>query len=164
MDKASMNVGNVLKERRISLNMKQEDLAERMGVVVQTVSKWERGITEPKASQVAMLSEILDITEREICRGQFSSGKLETTEFVRKVSNLMNAISETEMLFVMQSFIDDEEGFIQKLSSAVASPSSPDPIVVKLLLSKIESGEVTFSSEVEKQSTIAALTQAVGDN
>ncbi|MBF4327891.1 XRE family transcriptional regulator, partial [Vibrio anguillarum] len=44
-----MSIGEVLKERRIELNIKQEDLAERMDVTVQTVSKWERGLTEPKA-------------------------------------------------------------------------------------------------------------------
>ncbi|MDF4750925.1 helix-turn-helix domain-containing protein, partial [Vibrio parahaemolyticus] len=64
-----MSIGSVLKARRIELGIKQEDLADQMAVTVQTVSKWERDVTEPKASQVSKLSEILNISEREICQG-----------------------------------------------------------------------------------------------
>ncbi|EKO3894079.1 helix-turn-helix transcriptional regulator, partial [Vibrio metschnikovii] len=68
-----MSIGEVLKERRIELSVKQEDLAERMNVTVQTVSKWERGLTEPKASQVAELAKILKLSEQEICQGERKS-------------------------------------------------------------------------------------------
>lgn len=70
MDNVNMSIGEVLKERRIELVIKQEDLAEQMDVTVQTVSKWERGITEPKATQVAKLAKALNLTEREICQGK----------------------------------------------------------------------------------------------
>lgn len=41
-----------------------------MGVTVQTIYKWEKGTTEPKASQVSKLASVLKLSEREICQGQ----------------------------------------------------------------------------------------------
>jgi len=64
---------NVIREARLERNIKQEDVAAYVGVTVQTYSKWENGKTEPKASQVAKLADILKITEREICLGEKST-------------------------------------------------------------------------------------------
>jgi len=77
-------LNNVIKEARISKNLKQEDVAEFVGVTVQTYSKWENGKTEPKASQVAKLSDILNITEREICLGKKST-RYSLEEFLLKI-------------------------------------------------------------------------------
>ncbi|QXN23206.1 helix-turn-helix domain-containing protein [Shewanella putrefaciens] len=49
MDNLNMSIGSVLRDKRIALNIKQDDIAEQLGVTVQTVSKWERDVTEPKA-------------------------------------------------------------------------------------------------------------------
>ncbi|WP_140060654.1 helix-turn-helix domain-containing protein, partial [Vibrio parahaemolyticus] len=86
MDNVNMSIGEVLKERRIELVIKQEDLAEQMDVTVQTVSKWERGITEPKATQVAKLAKALKLTEREICQGEKDQiTQLDPFEFMKLV-------------------------------------------------------------------------------
>tara|TARA_R110000744_G_C19364376_1_gene561733 strand:+ start:1495 stop:2004 length:510 start_codon:yes stop_codon:yes gene_type:complete len=122
MDNVSMSIGNTLKSRRIALNIKQEDLAERLGVTDQTVSKWERDLTEPKASQVCQLSQILKITEKEICRGTSISEKSDPFDFVRKVCILINEVPQTEMLAGMQGFIDDEEGFLKMLAKVANHP------------------------------------------
>ena len=122
MDNVSMSIGNTLKSRRIALNIKQEDLAERLGVTDQTVSKWERDLTEPKASQVCQLSQILKITEKEICRGTSISEKSDPFEFVRKVSILMQEVPQTELLVGMQEYIEDEEGFLKMLAKVSNHP------------------------------------------
>lgn len=111
-----MTIGNTLKDRRISLNVKQDDIAEQMGVTVQTVSKWERDITEPKASQVHQLSKVLKLSEKEICQGKTLDAKNEPFDFVRKVSILMSEVPHTELLVGMQEFIDDENGFLEMLA------------------------------------------------
>ena len=122
MDNVSMSIGNTLKSRRIALNIKQEDLAEQLGVTDQTVSKWERDLTEPKASQVCQLSEILKISEKEICRGTIIKRKSDPFDFVRKVSILMQEVPHTELLVGMQEFIEDEEGFLKMLSKVSDHP------------------------------------------
>jgi transcriptional regulator with XRE-family HTH domain len=118
----SMSIGNTLKNRRVALNIKQEDLAEQLGVTDQTVSKWERDLTEPKASQVCQLSQILKITEKEICRGKVIIKKSDPFEFVRKVSILMQEVPQTELLVGMQEFIEDEDGFLKMLAKVSDYP------------------------------------------
>jgi len=118
----TMSIGNTLKDRRIKLNIKQDDIAEQMNVAVQTVSKWERDLTEPKASQVCQLSRILKISEKEICRGTTISEKGDPFEFVRKVSILMQEVPQTELLVGMQEFIDDEDGFLKMLAKVSDHP------------------------------------------
>lgn len=64
-------IGNFLKERRLFLSLTQPYLASRLGVTKQTILKWENGQTEPKASQVLILSQVLCVTPAEICSGRF---------------------------------------------------------------------------------------------
>lgn len=42
-------------------NLKQDELADLIGVTDQTISKWERGLTEPKMSQVSLLAKALGV-------------------------------------------------------------------------------------------------------
>ena len=58
-----MALSDVIKQSRIRKDLKQEDAAQLLKVTVQTYSKWENGITEPKASQVAELSDILNVSK-----------------------------------------------------------------------------------------------------
>lgn len=161
MSKMNMTVGNTLKDRRISLNIKQDDIAEQMGVTVQTVSKWERDLTEPKASQVCQLSSILKITEKEICRGNTASGKSDPFDFVRKVSILMQEIPHTELLVGMQDFIDDEEGFLKMLAKVSNHPFELFEIEEKqqseMFRRLIEESE--FESEEEKIKVLSELSK-----
>ena len=53
------------KKRRIE----QARLAEKLDVHVITVSRWERGISEPRASDIAKLCEVLGVSEAELLRG-----------------------------------------------------------------------------------------------
>ena len=115
-----MSVGSTIKERRESLSMEQDDLANKVGVTVQTMSKWERDLTEPKASQVYKLSKALKLSERDICKGESRQKEaMEPFEFVRKVSILIQEVPQTELLVGMQEFIEDDDyvkGLIAKES------------------------------------------------
>ncbi len=154
-----MSIGNALKDRRISLNVKQEDLAEQMGVTVQTVSKWERDLTEPKASQVCQLSKILKITEKEICRGTSTSDKSDPFEFVRKVSILMKEVPHTELLVGMQEFIDDEEGFLKMLAQISDYPFDlfQEDRNAELFLDMYENGKITFDTKEEETAFLSSV-------
>lgn len=60
------NIGERIKECRISGNMTQQELANRLGVAAQSVSKWERGITMPDITLIVPLSKIFGITTDEL--------------------------------------------------------------------------------------------------
>ncbi|MBF4328175.1 XRE family transcriptional regulator, partial [Vibrio anguillarum] len=117
MDYTNMSIGDTLKTQRIKLGIKQEAVAEEMGVTVQTIYKWEKGTTEPKASQVSKLGKILQLTEKEICQGKKDDLELDELEFIRRVGILMNEVPHTEMLFGMSEYINDKKGFIEMLAS-----------------------------------------------
>lgn len=52
----SENLKKIRKEKGIS----QEELATRLNVVRQTISKWEKGLSVPDAERLIKLSEILE--------------------------------------------------------------------------------------------------------
>ena len=52
--------GNNLKVLRKEKGFSQEELATRLHVVRQTISKWEKGLSVPDADLLVRLSEILD--------------------------------------------------------------------------------------------------------
>lgn len=56
-----MNLGNEIHELRKKHNLSQEQLAEKVGVARQTISKWELGETAPDIKQAQMLSQIFNV-------------------------------------------------------------------------------------------------------
>jgi transcriptional regulator with XRE-family HTH domain len=76
-----MSVGQVIKKQRLALGLKQTYLSMLLKVSVQTLSKWESDITEPKASQVYLLSKYLYVSEKYICSGGVS---FDSSDLLRK--------------------------------------------------------------------------------
>ena len=76
-----MNLGNQIYELRKKSNLSQEQLAEKVGVTRQTISKWELGETSPDIRQAQALSRIFGISLDELTGN-------ETKEMIyEKVSN-----------------------------------------------------------------------------
>ena len=55
-----------IKRIRKSKGLSQEELAIKLNVVRQTVSKWENGLSVPDSSMLIMLADELDTTVREL--------------------------------------------------------------------------------------------------
>ncbi|MGN1094423.1 MAG: helix-turn-helix domain-containing protein, partial [Candidatus Neoclostridium sp.] len=55
------NFGEILKEKRRECNISQGELAEKIGVHPQTVSKWERGKMLPDVGQFGDIANALGI-------------------------------------------------------------------------------------------------------
>lgn len=51
-----------LKTLRKKKGMTQEELAARLNVVRQTISKWEKGLSVPDAELLTKLAEILEVS------------------------------------------------------------------------------------------------------
>lgn len=54
-------IGENIKAIRKNKGMTQEELAIKLNVARQTISKWEKGLTVPDAEMVQKISEILDV-------------------------------------------------------------------------------------------------------
>ena len=57
---------DILKELREKHNLTQEELAERVLVTRQAVSRWETGVTSPDISALPMLADLFGITVDEL--------------------------------------------------------------------------------------------------
>lgn len=51
-----------IKKRRIAKGLSQEELARQLAVVRQTVSKWEKGLSQPDADRLVSLSQVLEVS------------------------------------------------------------------------------------------------------
>ena len=76
-----MNLGKKIAELRKKNNLSQEELAEKVGVARQTISKWEIGDTTPDINQVKIISKIFNISIDELIDNDINS------VIVEKVSN-----------------------------------------------------------------------------
>lgn len=65
-----LSVGKRLQSLRREHNMSQEVLAEQIGVTRQTISKWERGQSEPDLASLLRLSEIFGVTADDLLGSQ----------------------------------------------------------------------------------------------
>lgn len=52
----------ILETLRIRAGMSREDLARRMNVSAMTIRNWERGETEPNASQIKALADLFGVS------------------------------------------------------------------------------------------------------
>lgn len=57
-----MSLGKTIKEKRENLHMTQEELAEKLEVSRQAVSKWESGLSVPAQGNLQELCKLLDLT------------------------------------------------------------------------------------------------------
>ena len=78
--------GKLLCDLRKSKGMTQKQVADKLGIVPKTVSKWETGHGFPDVSTVSDLAEILGVSEKtilsgEISRNQEESGNMKRTKF-----------------------------------------------------------------------------------
>ena len=76
-----MNLGKKIAELRKNNNLSQEELAEKVGVARQTISKWEIGDTTPDINQVKIISKIFNISIDELVDNDINS------VIVEKISN-----------------------------------------------------------------------------
>ena len=76
-----MNLGKKIAELRKKNNLSQEELAEKVGVARQTISKWEIGDTTPDINQVKIISKIFNMSIDELVDNDINN------VIVEKVSN-----------------------------------------------------------------------------
>ena len=63
-------LGDNIKALRKQKGISQEELASRIHVVRQTISKWEKNLSVPDAAMIQKIAEELDITVNELLGGE----------------------------------------------------------------------------------------------
>ena len=100
-----MNIGERIYELRRKNSMSQEDLAEKMNVSRQSISKWESSQSVPEVEKIIQLSNIFNVSTDWILKGenskkQKSQSNKNNLKSVQTVSTALNYIG-----FVIGTFI-----------------------------------------------------------
>lgn len=83
-------MGNRIRKLRLAQNMTQSQLASRLAVQYQTVSKWETGITTPDASMLPKLADIFGVSIDEL--------------FGKRRSCTTDIIADDETAFLLRTY------------------------------------------------------------
>jgi len=85
-----MTMGQIIKNLRKGRGFTQEELAERLGVTYQAISKWENDSGMPDISQIVPLATIFDVSTDFL----FGIGHTSETEDALKIVSTANSIQE----------------------------------------------------------------------
>lgn len=78
-----------LKNFRKSKGFTQEELAIKINVVRQTVSKWEKGLSVPDADALQKIAEVLDVSV-----GELLGAEMQTKENRNEIAEQLSRINE----------------------------------------------------------------------
>lgn len=123
-------IGNKLVELRKKENLTQEQLAEKIGVSRQTISKWELGETAPDIKQAKKIADILNVNINDLI-GNFNDMILDKvisnetkTNKISKVSKIVAIILGTvltiEMFFLIFMMMYTEFNSLVKQDTKIA--------------------------------------------
>lgn len=76
-----------LKLLRKKKGLSQEELAVRLNIVRQTVSKWEKGLSVPDANLLVRLAETLEVSVAELLGGNIPDSE-DTNELAEQLSRI----------------------------------------------------------------------------
>ena len=92
-------IGKFIAQKRKSKKIPQEQLAEKLGVSTNAVSKWERGLCLMDMTLLKPLSKILDVTINEILSGE----EIKQEDIINKTDE--NIVNLTELYDLKSSKI-----------------------------------------------------------
>lgn len=85
-------IGRFISAKRKNKRLTQEQLAEKLGVSINAISKWERGLCLMDMSLLKPLSEILEVSLNEILSGE----EIENSDIEKKSEE--NIVKLTELV------------------------------------------------------------------
>ena len=79
-----MTIGNRIIALRKEIQLSQEDLADKIGVTRQSVSKWETNTSAPDAFNLIALAEALNTSVEYIVTGKINTQEKEVSKTINK--------------------------------------------------------------------------------
>ncbi len=79
-----------IKSMRKSKGLSQEELAIKLNVVRQTISKWEQGLSVPDAEMLIKLAEVLDTTVTTLLGENISESKVDDLKAISEKLETIN--------------------------------------------------------------------------
>ena len=89
-------LGDNIRIARKNKGMTQEELAERLNVVRQTVSKWEKNLSVPDADLLEKLANTLNVDVHVLLGCEESKCELTSEDYIKHISEQLAQINEEE--------------------------------------------------------------------
>ena len=96
-----MEIGNKISELRKKSGLSQEELADKVGVARQTISKWELGETSPDLKQSKELSKIFNVSLDELTDNDIKDVLVEKTSNTEKLAGLILKLIKFIVIFII---------------------------------------------------------------
>ena len=98
-----MELGKKIRQLRFKAGLTQEQLAEKLGIGAQSVSKWENAVAMPDITALPLLAEIFGVTIDELF-------DLTTEQRLNRIENRMDAEEElpADVFREYESFLQSE--------------------------------------------------------
>ena len=96
-----MEIGNKISELRKKQGLSQEELADKVGVARQTISKWELGETSPDLKQSKELSKIFNVSLDELTDNDIKDILVEKTSNTEKLAGLILKLIKIMVIFII---------------------------------------------------------------
>ncbi|MBR3891466.1 MAG: helix-turn-helix transcriptional regulator [Bacilli bacterium] len=141
-----MNFGENLKQIRKSKNMSQEELAQKVNVTRQSVSKWENGEAYPEMNNILELCKIFNCKINDLVHADMSDISSIDKEIVMSAVQL-NEKKQNEMK-VLSNIIE----MIAKIGSIVLKVAIPFVLLAMILVPivvsnvKVSDNEIAFKT------------------
>ena len=96
-----MEIGKKIMDLRKMNGLSQEELAEKVGVARQTISKWELGETSPDLKQAKELSRIFNVSLDELTDNDIKNVLVEKTSNTEKLAGLILKLIKFMVVFII---------------------------------------------------------------
>ena len=96
-----MEIGEKISKLRKKNNLSQEELAEKVGVARQTISKWELGETSPDLKQSKELSKIFNVSLDELTDNDIKDVLVEKTSNTEKLAGIILKLIKVIVIFII---------------------------------------------------------------
>lgn len=93
-----MNICTIIKELRLTYKMTQEELAFRLGVSPQAVSRWENGVTYPDISLISSIAQVFNVTTDRLLCGEESKNNREIDNAISKADEVLKESDNKDFL------------------------------------------------------------------
>lgn len=107
-------IGEQIKTARKAKGISQEELAVRLGVVRQTVSKWENGMSVPDADVLIKIAELLDVPVSQLLGIEPESGSVQ--DMAGELARLNKELAAKIQKEKLRVELDKKRGVILLLS------------------------------------------------
>lgn len=98
-----MDFGNKLQNLRKNKNMSQEQLADKLGVSRQAVSKWESNASYPEMDKIISICKLFDCSIDELLNTKSKSNEI-SNKAIHTLNLVLNFISKSINMFLAMTF------------------------------------------------------------